>query len=78
MFLLWTWIWNEKENVPDLGKFEQIGLKNHFRAVYKFQKKNVERVEENETNMGVFSVKYKNKNVEKIQQKKKERHYTKG
>ena len=36
--------------------------KKHFQAVYKFKKKNVERVEENKTNMEVFSVKYKNKN----------------
>ena len=29
--------------------------KNHFQAVCKFKKKNVERVEENETNMKDFS-----------------------
>ena len=46
--------------------------KNHFPAVCKFKKKNVERVEENQTNMEVFSVKNKNKNVEKIEQKKKD------
>ena len=44
--------------------------KNNFQAVCKFKKKNTERVEENETNMEVFSVKNKNKNVEKIEQKK--------
>ena len=46
--------------------------KNHFQAVCKFKKKNVERVEENGTKMEVFSVKNKNKNVEKIEQKKKD------
>ena len=46
--------------------------KNHFQAVRQFPKKNVERVEENETNMEVFSIKNKNKNVEKIELKKKD------
>ena len=39
--------------------------KNLFQAVCKNEKKTIERVEENETNMEVFSVKNKNKNVEK-------------
>ena len=46
--------------------------KNHFQAVCKFKKKNFERAEENENNVEIFSVKNKNKNVEKIQQKKKD------
>ena len=46
--------------------------KNHFQAVCKFKKKKIERVEENKTNMEVFSVKNKNNNVEKIEQKKKD------
>ena len=40
--------------------------------MYKFKKKNVERVEENETKMEDFSVKNKNKNIEKVEQKKKD------
>ena len=44
--------------------------KEPFSSSKQIQKKNVERVEENETNMEVFSV--KNKNVEKIEQKKKD------
>ena len=39
--------------------------KNHFQAVCKFKIKNIERAEENETNMEVCSVKNKNKNSEK-------------
>ena len=48
--------------------------KNHFPAVCKFKKKSIERVAENETNMEVFSVKNKIKNVKKkkIGQKKKD------
>ena len=46
--------------------------KNHFQAICKFKKKNVERVIENEANLEVFSVKNKIKNVEKIEQKKKD------
>ena len=45
--------------------------KNHFQAICKFKKKNVEGVEQNETNIEVFSVKNKNKDVEKLEQKKK-------
>ena len=58
----------------------QIALKKKkepFSSSMQIQKKkNVERVEENENNMEVFSVKNKNKNVEEIEQKKKD--YTKG
>ena len=36
------------------------------------KRKNVERVEENKTNMEVFSLKNKNKNEEKIEQKKED------
>ena len=43
-----------------------------FSSNMQIKKKNVERVEENETNLEVFSVKNKNKNVEKIEQKKKD------
>ena len=50
---------------------------NHFQAVYKFKKLNIDRFEENETNMEVFSVKKQNKNVEKNWTKEK-RHLTKG
>ena len=50
--------------------------KNHFQEVCKFKKKNVERVEENETNTEIFSVKNNNKNVEKDWTQEK-RHYTK-
>ena len=40
--------------------------KNQFQAACKFKrKKNIERVEENETNMLVFSVKNKNKEFRK-------------
>ena len=61
------------KNAQHLGRFVQIILKkNHFQVVCKFKKKNVERVEENETNMQVFSVKNENKNVEKIEQKEKD------
>ena len=51
--------------------------KNHFQAVCKFKKKNVERVEENEINIEVFSVK-KKKVEKKIEQKKKKRYTKKG
>ena len=45
----------KKEKCSAFGKTCTNCLKkNHFQAVYKFKKKNVERVEENETNMGVF------------------------
>ena len=63
----------KREKCPTFGKTCTNYLKkNHFQAVCKFQKKNFERIEENETNMQVFSVKSKNKNVEKIEQKKKD------
>ena len=63
----------KREKCPAFGKTCTTCLKkNYFQVVCKFQKKNVERVEENETNMEVFSVKNKNKNVEKIEQKKKD------
>ena len=71
------WTWNKKEQMPAFGKTCTNCLKKHFQAVCKFQKKNVERVEENETNMEVFLVKNKNKNVEKNWTEKK-RHSTKG
>ena len=68
----------KREECSTFGKtYTNCLKKTHFQAVCKFKKKNAERVEENKTNMGVFSVKNKNKNVEKIEQKKK-RHYTKG
>ena len=68
MFVLWKW--NKDEKCPAFGKTCTNCLKNnHFQAVWKFKKINVERVEENEINMEVFSV--KNKNEEKIEQKKK-------
>ena len=57
------------------GNLYKLLKKNHFQAVCKFKEKNVERVEENETNMEVFSVKNKNKNVEKIKQKKKDNNF---
>ena len=44
-------------------------LKKYFQAVCKFRKKNVERVGKKEINMEVFSVKSKNNNVEKTEQK---------
>ena len=50
--------------------------KNHFQAVCKFKKKNVEKVEENETNMDVFSV--KNKQECRKNWTKEKTHYTKG
>ena len=46
-----------------------------IKAVCKFKRKNVERVEEIETNMQVFSVKNKNKNVEKNLTKEKKTLY---
>ena len=52
--------------------YKLLKKKNHFQAICKFKKKNIERLEENETNMEVFSVKNKNKNVEKIEQKNKD------
>ena len=71
MFILWTWTWNKKWKCPAFGKtYTNCLKKNHFQAVCKFKKKNVERVEKNETDMQVFSVKNKNKNVEKIEKKK--------
>ena len=60
------------EECQAFGKTCTNCLKKHFQAVCKFKKKNVERVEDNETNMEVFSVRNKNKNVEKIEQKKKD------
>ena len=61
----------QKEKYSAFGKTCTNCLKkNHFQAVCKFKKKNVERVEENETNMEVFSVKNKNKKVEKITKQK--------
>ena len=55
----------KRKKCPGFGKTctNCLKQKKHFQAVSK--KKNVERVEENETNMEVFSVKNKNKNVEK-------------
>ena len=48
----------KREKCPAFGKTCTNCLKkNHFQAVCKFKKKNVERVEENETNMDVFSKK---------------------
>ena len=68
----------KKEKCPAFGKTCTNCLKkNHFQVICKFKKKNVQRVEENETNMEVFSVKNENKNVKKNWTKEK-RHYTKG
>ena len=44
---------------------------HNFQAACKFKKRNIERVEENKTNMEVFSVKDKNKKVEKLNKRKK-------
>ena len=44
---------------------------NHFQAVCKFKKINLKKLEENETNMEIFSVKNKNKNVENLNRRKK-------
>ena len=44
--------------------------KKHFQAVYKFIKKNVERVEETKPMWKYFLYKNKNKNVEKITEQK--------
>ena len=63
----------KRENCSAFGKNCTNCLKRTiFQAVCKFKKKNVERVEENETNMQVFLVKNKNRNVEKIERKKKD------
>ena len=51
------WIWNKKERMPSNWENLYKLLEKHFQAVSKFKKKNVERFEENETNMEVFSVK---------------------
>ena len=51
--------------------------KKHFQAVCKLKKENVDRVEENETNMEVFSVKKQKQERRKIWTKGK-RHYNKG
>ena len=73
MFVLWTWTWNKNGKKPSIwGNLYKSLKKNNFLAVCKFKKKNVERAEENQTNIKVFSVKNKNKNVEKIEQKKKD------
>ena len=60
------------KNALHLRRRASCSKKNNFQAVGKLKKENVERVEENETNMEVFSVKNKNKNVGKIEQKKKD------
>ena len=66
----------KREKRPAFGKTCTNCLrKNNFQAVCKFKKKNVERVEENETNMEVFSVKNKNKKVEKNWTKEKKISY---
>ena len=58
----------KKEKCLTFGKtYTNCLKKNHFQAVCKFKKKNVERVVENKTNMKAFSVKNENKNVEKIE-----------
>ena len=62
----------KRKKCPAFGKTCTNCLKKHFQAVCKFKKKNVERVEENEINMEIFSVKNKNKEIEKIEQKKKD------
>ena len=63
---MWTWTWNKKGKIPSIWEdLYKLLKRNHFQAVCEFKKKNVEGVEENETNIEVFSVKNKNKNVEK-------------
>ena len=49
---------------------------NHFQVVCKFKKKTVERVEENETNMQVFSAK-KQRTKTRMLKKLEKRHYPK-
>ena len=62
----------KRKKCPAFGETCKNCLKkNHFQAVCKFKKINIERVEE-KTIMEVFSVKNKNKNVEKIELKKKD------
>ena len=57
----------EKEKCPTFGKTCTDCLKkNHFQALSKFKRKCAKRAEENESNMEVFPVKNRNKNVEKI------------
>ena len=69
MFVLWTWTRNKKEKYPAFGETcTNSWRNNYFQALCKFKKKKVERVEDNKTNMAVFSA--KNMNVEKIEQKK--------
>ena len=59
----------KREKCPTLGKTCTTCLKsNHFQAVCKSKKKNVERIEENKTDM---EVKNKNKNVKKLNKRKK-------
>ena len=47
----------KREKCPAFGMTCTNCFKKHFQAVCKFKKKNVERVEENETNIEVISVK---------------------
>ena len=71
MFVLCTGIWNKKEKRSSIWENSyKLLKKKYFQALFKFKKKNVERVKENETNMEVFSV--ENKNL------KSKKNWTKG
>ena len=73
MFVLWTWIWNIKGKIPSIWKdLYKLLKKEPFQAVCKFKKKNVEKVEENEANMLVFSVTNKKKECRKKLNRRKD------
>ena len=72
------WTGNKKGKIHSIGEnWNKLNKKNHFLAVCKFKKKNVEGVEEKETNTEVFSVK-KQRQERREYWTKGKIHYTKG
>ena len=61
MFVLWTGTWNKKGKMPSIWEdLCKLLKKEPFSSSMQIWKKSLERVEENETTMQVFSIKNKN------------------